>query len=40
MQEDAAGGNAKTLPVSLDLPVTGSPLDAGVTVDPVGTGKR
>ncbi|MEU6394151.1 DUF4232 domain-containing protein [Streptomyces sp. NPDC046939] len=32
--------HSKTLPVTLNLPVTDSPTNAGVTVDPVGTGKQ
>ncbi|WP_338699057.1 DUF4232 domain-containing protein [Streptomyces sp. Q6] len=32
--------HSKTLPVTLNLPVTNSPSEAGVTVDPVGTGKQ
>ncbi|MFI7386113.1 DUF4232 domain-containing protein [Streptomyces sp. NPDC049813] len=32
--------HSKTLPVTLNLPVTDSPSDAGVTVDPIGTGKQ
>ncbi|WP_394431745.1 DUF4232 domain-containing protein [Streptomyces sp. SGAir0957] len=32
--------HSKTLPVAINLPVTDSPTEAGVTVDPVGTGKQ
>ncbi|MFI0243001.1 DUF4232 domain-containing protein [Streptomyces sp. NPDC016845] len=32
--------HSKTLPVAINLPVSDSPTEAGVTVDPVGTGKQ
>ncbi|NEB79330.1 DUF4232 domain-containing protein [Streptomyces sp. SID14478] len=34
------GTHSKTLSITLNLPASASPTDAGVTVDPVGTGKQ